>query len=329
VQSSRGQRHVFGASTTRSWPGTVLVLGALFTSATGHAGRPPPAAGYWAGLDPAAERAPARGVLALRPAIGGRVRVEGGSFVMGSSPADLELALELCRKELAGGQCAEILGEWRNQEPAHDVSVSAFAIDQREVTVEEYARCVSSGACKSPSFSPGDARFDRPHLPVTHVRWEDAHDYCVWAGGRLPTEAEWEFSARGTTSRQFPWGEVYNPHLCNHGALAPDETDGADGFFGLAPVASFPDGATPLRVFDLAGNVAEWVSDFYAPDRETGFGYPLGSQNNPTGPSSGISHVIRGGSYMMGAAWMRAAWRGATELLDSPFIGFRCAANAT
>jgi formylglycine-generating enzyme required for sulfatase activity len=308
--------------------GAVGVLALVLTSATGHAGRPSPAEGFWSGLDRATERAPADGIVALRPPLGGRIRIEGGSFVMGSTPADLERVLEQCRKEVLGGRCEEVVREFQDEQPAHDVSLSAYAIDQREVRVDEYARCVSAGACNPPSFAPGDARFDRPFLPVTHVRWDDARAYCAWAGGRLPTEAEWEFAARGTTSREYPWGDSYNPRLCNHGALAPDPTDGTDGFIGLAPVGSFPDGATPRRIVDMAGNVSEWVSDYYDRDPETGFGYPLGSQYNPTGPSSGIGHVVRGGSYLTGAAWMRGAWRGTIDLVDAPHIGIRCAANA-
>jgi formylglycine-generating enzyme len=307
----------------------VFVLALILTSATSRAGRPASVGAFWAGLDPATETAPTQGVRALRPALGGRVRIEGGSFVMGSTPADLERVLEQCRKEVLGVECEALVVEFQNQEPAHDVSLSPYAIDQREVRVDEYARCVSSGACNPPSFSPGDARFDRPALPITHVRWDDARAYCTWAGGRLPTEAEWEFAARGTTSREYPWGNVYNPHLCNHGAFAPDDTDGTDGFIGLAPVGSFPDGATPRLIVDMAGNVAEWVSDYYERDLETHLGYPPGSQNNPTGPTSGVEHVIRGGSYIEGAAWMRAAWRGATELVDSPHVGIRCAGNAS
>ncbi len=305
----------------------VLVLALGLLSTPGHATPPAREAAFWAGLDPAAERAPAQGVHALRPALEGRVRIEGGSFVMGSTPVDMARALELCRKEILGDRCD--LRYFENQHPAHDVSLSAYAIDQREVRVDEYARCVSAGACGPPSFSPGDARFDRPALPITHVSWEDARAYCAWTGGRLPTEAEWEFAARGTTSREFPWGDVYNPHLCNHGALAGDVTDGTDGFVGLAPVGSFPDGATPRRIVDMAGNVAEWVSDYYDSDPDTA-GYPPGSQNNPTGPASGIQHVIRGGSYMDGAAWMRAASRGRMDLIvDAADVGIRCAANAS
>ena len=307
------------------------VVAALLGSVTAHARRPTRADMRWAGLDPPKERAPARGVQILRPAVGGRVWITGGSFLMGSSQADLERAMATCRRELLGALCErrprfEFLAEG----PAHEVSLSSFEIDRREVRVDEYLRCVSAGACAAPSFSPGDARFDRPSFPVTHVRWEDASAYCAWTGARLPTEAEWEFAARGASSRPYPWGELYDPRLCNHGALAPDDTDGTDGFLGLAPVASFPDGATPLGIVDMAGNAAEWVSDYYSEvDPETGFGYPHASQINPTGPTTGILHVIRGGSYRDGAAWMRTASRRPPDSSKIfPAVGFRCGASA-
>jgi len=262
------------------------------------------------------------------------VRIEGGSFSMGSSDSQVAQADEQCKREIHGVLCDERVS-FRDQQPAHTVSLSPYSIDQTEVRVDQYARCVSAGACDPARFAEGDARFDRPSFPVTHVRWEDASAYCNWSGGRLPTEAEWEFAARGSASRQYPWGDVYNPHLCNHGAFAPDLTDGSDGFVGLAPAGSFPDGATPEHVLDMAGNVAEWVADFYERDPESGSGFPGASQVNPKGPATGVHHVIRGGSYLDGAAWMRAAWRGSLELrgrievTGAPDVGFRCAADVS
>jgi sulfatase modifying factor 1 len=310
-------------------PGKWVVLTGLLFATASHARRPIKAESFWRGLDPASERTPAQGIRALHPPLGGRIRIEGGSFVMGASATDVEHAEELCKQELWGLRCEE-RAFFRDEEPPHMVSLSSYAMDQTEVRVEDYERCVSAGVCSPPAFSPGDPRFDRPSLPITHVTWDDASTYCAWSGGRLPTEAEWEFAARGSASRDYPWGEIYNPHLCNHGAFAPDETDGSDGFVGLAPVGSFRDGATPDGLVDMAGNVAEWVADYYDRDEHTGFGYPNASQHNPTGPPSGVQHVVRGGSYLQGAAWLRTAWRGVPqgELLATADIGFRCAEGA-
>ncbi len=281
---------------------------------------------WWAGLDAPSETAPASGVHALRLAVSGRARVSGGSFVMGSSPTDMVRAVMMCRREILRVRCDDVGLQFRAEGVAHEVTVGAFDIDRTEVRVRDYARCVAAGACAPPGFAPGDRRFDAPELPVVQVRWDDAAAYCAWAGGRLPTEAEWELAARGVSGREYPWGNVYNPHLVNHGAFAQDEADASDGFAGLAPVASYPDGATPAGVVDLAGNAAEWVSDFYDVD-ENGFGYAAASQVNPSGPKSGVFHAIRGGSYLSGAAWVRAAARSMSFLPRSATVGFRCAAD--
>ena len=221
----------------------------------------------------------------------------------------------------------------RTEGQKHEVTLAAFDIDRTEVRVADYERCVAVGVCTAPGFAAGDARFDRADFPVTLVRWEDAAAYCAWAGGRLPTEAEWEYAARGERRRIFPWGDAYNPHLANHGAggtgfRAFDDTDASDGFAVLAPVGSFPDGATPLGVLDMAGNVAEWVSDFWGDPDDDGYGYSSLPASDPRGPITGVFHVVRGGSYESAAAWVRTATRGRLFLPRAATVGFRCAADA-
>lgn len=298
-----------------------------------HARRPPRIGSHWRGLPAAVERANASGIVALRPSLDRRVRIVGGRFVMGSTPREMQEALLLCTKEPFGVACQRN-GEYvwdpalaiRAEGYAHEVTVSDFEMNATEVTVENYTRCVAASACSPPAFAPGDPRYDVATFPITNVTWQDASNYCTWSGGRLPTEAEWELAARGHENNTFPWGKVYNPRLANHGAFAADPTDGRDGFVGLAAVGSFPDGRTPTGLFDMAGNAAEWVADWYERDEQQ-FGYPRGAQTNPKGPSFGaLGHVIRGGSYRDGAHMQRAASRHASTFALRE-VGFRCAAD--
>jgi formylglycine-generating enzyme required for sulfatase activity len=331
-------------------PGVVLLLGALLfvdgaSSASRaariggaiDAGRPVPRLdGFWSGLGPPSERgSTSEGIVVLRPPLGGLVWIHGGRFVMGSTPREMRDALTLCEAEPLGPACRhasdrlwDVAVAIRAEGHAHEVTLSDFFLDRLEVTIAEYNRCVAASSCTPAAFPPGDPRYDEPTFPVTHVTWQDAATFCAWRGARLPTEAEWERAARGPKGFTFPWGNLYNPRLSNHGSFADDPTDAQDGFAGLAPVGSFPDGVTTTGIFDLAGNAAEWVADWYERDEQS-FGYSRGAKVNPTGPAfSALGHVVRGGSYRDGAHWMRtAARRGSNEAQRD--IGFRCARSTS
>lgn len=280
--------------------------------------------------------------LTLRAEPSPRVRLPGATFVMGSNLESMLRAEQLCEREILSPLCivgdedeggapptlAQRIQRFRREGLDHEVTLAPFSLDRTEVTVGAYHRCVAAGACGAPAFLAGDLRFDRPELPVVQVSWDDAVAFCGWVGGRLPTEAEWEYAARGVAGREFPWGSFYNPRLSNHGTflgeLLGDATDATDGFEGLAPVGAFPDGATPQGVLDLAGNAAEWVWDLFGVD-EQGFGYKKRREQNPRGPLFGDRHVIRGGSYRTAAHEVRGAARTLREAPRTADVGFRCA----
>lgn len=246
------------------------------------------------------------------------VLIRGGSFTMGSSVAEVATAQALCQLEPDTSRCGIRL--FADEFPFRNVRLDDYWLDRREVSNRNYNRCVQLGHCR-PAKTPGAKRWrKRLAYPVTMVSWYDASRYCRWRGGRLPTEAEWERAARGWTGRRYPWGNIFNRKIANHGRVATVPYDASDGFLELAPVAALPQGRTPEGIENLAGNVAEWVADWYYP------AYPKAASRNPQGPKTGDRKVVRGGSYTSGRAWLRGAARAfALPTLTDTARGFRCA----
>lgn len=199
--------------------------------------------------------------------------------------------------------------------PQHRVSLDEYWIYRTEVTNAMYQKCVEAQACPRPVANNSNTRseyYDNPtyrDYPVVYVSWRHAAAYCVWAGGKLPTEAEWEKAGRGTDGRLFPWGnERPNDNLARFGS---NDT---------AKVGSYPDGASPYGVFDMAGNVIEWVFDYF----QSGY-YSISPEENPLGPASGSTHVYRSGSFENPVDAIRVVMRGSrSEEHANVDIGFRC-----
>jgi formylglycine-generating enzyme required for sulfatase activity len=168
------------------------------------------------------------------------------------------------------------------EKPVHTVYLDAFWMDQTEVTNAQYEMCVDADACEPPldySSSTRESYFWNPDFadfPVIHVNWGNANEYCSWVGSRLPTEAEWEKAARGTDGRDFPWGESANCQKANFryytSSCVGDTTE----------VGSYSEWVSPYGILDLAGNVWEWVQDWYQENY-----YTLSPDDNPKGPPRG------------------------------------------
>ncbi len=258
----------------------------------------------------------------------GMTRIPGGMYFMGSEERD---AVD-------------------NERPVHQVTLPPFCIDTFEVTVERYNACRDVGACKKATFNawPGLGDKDRgiydplcnaaagekmAKHPVNCLDWEMADHYCRAMGARLPTEAEWEFSARGPDGRRYPWGddapsnELLN--ACGSECVVWGKAKGVsleamyaadDHFPNTAPVGSFHKGRSRYDVEDVVGNVWEWVADWYAP-------YGTTTLPDPKGPASGTERVIRGGAWNgTKPSWVRPTFRFKDDPAKRSYgIGVRCA----
>lgn len=222
----------------------------------------------------------------------GMISIPAGQFTMGSSASNAPY----------------------DEKPVHTVYVNAFYIDIIEVTNKQYKNFLDDTNHKKPAYW-SNSRFNKPDFPVVGVTWEDAQAYAAWAGKRLPTEAEWEYAARGgLPNAKFPWGD-----------------DGAKGraCFGKPYTHGVPENvssysANGFKLFDMAGNVSEWCSDWYRADS-----YKDAQSNNPTGPSNTNSKVIRGGSWYEDDYYLRcSARKGMSPTTNSNAVGFRCVTSA-
>lgn len=232
-----------------------------------------------------------------------------------------------------------------SSKPVHEDTLDAFWIDQTEVTNSMYAQCVSAGVCSEPASLKGpiknnyygNSEFD--DFPVIYVSWEQANDYCAWAGRQLPTEAQWEKAARGDDERLYPWGNTIEDY---RGNFTPLKT-------GYRAVGSFQGGASPYGTLQMSGNAYEWVGDWF----DKAYYQSQETWMNPVGPDAGEMRVIRGGKFfqwyydkkIQGPAgifdykWERIYTESVIDFVSasrmylnpestSQLVGFRCAADA-
>ena len=207
-----------------------------------------------------------------------------------------------------------------NEKPQHAVALSSFYVDTNEVTVSQYQACLQGGACSAPASGP-QGTYGQPgkaQHPVNYVTWSQATTYCLWAGaGRLCSEAEWEYAARGGDGRRFPWG--------NAPATGCDLANWGGTCGGLQPVGQLPKGKSPFGVLDMAGNVREWVNDWYGGAAYVELANGVTPAANPSGPKTGVERVMRGGYFQDNAPELRTSARSFATPATSTFsLGIRC-----
>jgi formylglycine-generating enzyme required for sulfatase activity len=242
------------------------------------------------------------------------ILVTAGEFLMGSTDADIDQAQSWSGKSRY---------EFEDESPQHTVYLDAYYIDKFEVTNAQFEAFVNATGYRTTAEEKGEINtwqlaytHGMDSYPVVWMSWYDADAYCKWAGKRLPTEAEWEKAARGDLGRIFPWGNEWDPTKANAG-----ET----GYGHTMPIGSFPSGFSYYGARDMAGNVWEWVADWWDPNY-----YSVSATRNPRGPLTPTQNkILRGGAFGNALWQLRAAHRH-TSGPDgyAPDHGFRCAKNA-
>ena len=252
--------------------------------------------------------------------------ISAGEYHMGGLSA---VSFVECQNLYQGGSCKM---EWfADEEPVHTIRLGNYYLDKYEVSNGSYQNCVTDGVCEAPVNGGSSTRssyYGNPvydDYPVINVNWEMAEIYCNWRGARLPTEAEWEIAAQGAGGWTYPWGNVFdglNVNFCD-GSCGNEEanTEFNDGYADTAPVNSYPLGVSEFGIFNLAGNIWEWVADWYD---ETY--YAISPLDNPTGPISGEARVVRGGSWNDFGDVVRSSNRNwVRESFSNNMLGIRCA----
>jgi formylglycine-generating enzyme required for sulfatase activity len=212
-----------------------------------------------------------------------------------------------------------------NVKPEMVIYLLSYYIDKYEVTNGIYQPCVDAGVCQPPKSSASQTRsayYDDPQYkdyPVINVDWQMAKNFCEWRGARLPTEAEWEKASRGTDARVYPWGDGMGCSFANY-------RDGSTLCVGdTSQVGQYENGKSIYGVFDMSGNVLEWVSSLY-------FSYPYNSLDGREDLSTAGKHILRGGSWQFTADGISAFYRLSVDpsqyAVAGNDVGFRCAREA-
>ncbi len=200
------------------------------------------------------------------------------------------------------------------EHPERRIYLDAFQIDRTEVSNAAYRRCVRARACDASAYLD-DPSLGKDDRPVVGATFQEAEVFCRWLKRRLPTEAEWEYAAKGQDHRKWPWRGAFDPKRAN--SISPD-----DPHTHTAPVDAYEEGKSPFGVLNMAGNVAEWVADYFDPV----FYQTDKTHQNPKGPRRGRERVVRGGSYREPAFGLRvSARRGQLPTEVNNTVGFRCA----
>jgi gamma-glutamyl hercynylcysteine S-oxide synthase len=261
-----------------------------------------------------------------------------GSFTMGidkeskagaSAPRSKQTAYD---KRMSSPQSREA---FHDEGPAHRVQLDAYLIDKYEVANKDFGQFIKSTGHPAPAYWD-DPRLNKPDQPVVGINWQDAKAYCEWKGKRLPTEAEWERAARGPEGNLYPWGNEFDPKKANYGKVQE----------ATVAVTSYPESASYYGLHHMAGNVFEWVSDWYDPSF---YGKGTGKESvNPLGPEKAVwiggtgtyadrltvgeKRVIRGGSWVAPEGSLRTTHRFWNHPLNNSYgvgLGFRCAMTAS